>query len=166
MSLELLTRLYPDVKVRPSEEFSFSRDFPADFFDLNKLDSVRYGFSELYAYLDLPYVIDFFPNHEERREFRNALGSDVRKAYENNALRKGRVNILDLSLQVLSRLYFDKTDSDFFVKISEIRDYARTKFGADYDALTPSVKIDRAFGLKEKVVSFLNYLEVKKDTSD
>ncbi len=165
MSLETLTRLHPDVKVRPSEEFSFSRDFPAGFFDLNKLDSVRYGFSEIYAYLGLPYVFDLFPNHAERRVFRDGLEPHILEAYENNALRRGRVNTLDLSLQVLSRLYIDKEDSDFFAKVSEIRNYAKTKFGTDYDTLTPDVKIDRAFGLKEKVASLLYYLEVKKDTS-
>lgn len=165
MSLEILTSLHPDVKVRRSEEFIFSREIPSDFFDSDKLDSVREGFSELYDYLGLPYVLDLFPTHVERRVFKGTLEPDLLEIYEHNALRRGRVNTLDLSLQVLYRLYLDKDDSTFFAKVSEIRNYARREFGPDYDALGPEVKLGRAFGLKEKVVSLLHYLEVKKDTA-
>lgn len=165
MSLEILTRLHPDIKVRPSEEFSFSREIPTDFFDPDKLDTIGLAFTNLYSYLDMPYVFDLFPNHVERRVFKSGLEPDMLEAYENNALRKGRVNTIDLSLQLLSRLYLDRNDFDFFMRVDEAKSYTRTQFGDNYDTLTPDVKIDLAFGLKERVVSLLHYLEVKKDTS-
>ena len=165
MSLEALMTLNPDIKVRPSEEFAFSRDAPVEFFDSDNLNAVNFAFSNLYDYLGLPYVIDVFGNHEERRAFKGGLSGSTLEIYENNALRTGRVNNVDLSLQILSRVYIDKSDSNFFDKITEIRNYATSNFRTDYDPLKPIDKVYRALKLKEKIVSLLHYLEIKKDTS-
>ncbi len=165
MSLEALMTLNPDINVRPSEQFAFSRDAPVEFFDSDNINAVNLAFSNLYDYLGLPYVIDVFGNHEERRAFKGGLSGNTLEIYENNALRTGRVNNVDLSLQILSRVYIDKSDSNFFDKITEIRNYATSNFRMDYDPLKPIDKVDRALKFKEKIVSFLHYLEVKKDTS-
>ena len=87
------------------------------------------------------------------------------EAYGENALRTGKVNVVNFSLQFLHRLYADKKDAEFFDKIEKIKEYIRVNFDQDYDGLSSSVKIDRTFDLKNKVVSLLYYLEVKKDTS-
>ncbi len=165
MSLENLTNLHPDIKVKHSEEFSFSKNPPVEFFDSDKKHIAETAFSNLYAYLTLPYVIDSFENHGKRREFKNGLEPKMLEAYGENALRTGKVNVVNFSLQFLHRLYADKKDAEFFDKIEKIKEYIRVNFDQDYDGLSSSVKIDRTFDLKNKVVSLLYYLEVKKDTS-
>ena len=164
MSLETLTRLHPDIKVKHSEEFSFSKNAPVEFFDSDKKHIAETAFSNLYQYLALPYVIDSFEDHDKRRDFKKGLEPAILEAYGTNALRKGKVGAVDFSLQILSRLYTDKRDSEFPAKIEHVRNYLRNSFGPDYDSLYPSSKIDMAFGLKERVVSLLYHLEVKKDT--
>ena len=165
MSLETLTILHPEIRVKHSEEFSFSDADYSEFFDADKISSVERSFSNIKRYLGLPYVVDAFENHEVRRAFRKGLDPEILEVYGNNALKVGRVNTVELSLQILSRLYVDKSDSGFFDKVQEIRTYIDKFIRVDYDSLTPDLKIGRAFRLKERVASLLNYLEVKKDTS-
>lgn len=165
MSLETLTILHPEIRVKHSEEFSFSDADYSEFFDADKSSSVETSFSNIKRYLGLPYIIDSFLDHNQRRAFREILDSQILETYGNNALRVGRVNTVELSLQILSRLYVDKSDSGFFDKVQEIRNYIANNFRLDYDSLTSDLKIGRAFRLKERVASLLNYLEVKKDTS-
>ncbi len=165
MSFETLTRLHPDIKVKPNEEFSFSKNAPVEFFDSDRKHIAETAFSNLYHYLALPYVIDSFENHGKRRDFKKGLEPAILEAYSANALRTGKINAVDFSLQILTKLYNDKEDSEFLGRIENVKTYLRNNFGQDYDALTPNVKIDRAYGLKEKVVFLLYHLETKNDTS-
>ncbi len=164
MSFETLTRLHPDIKVKHSEEFNVSKNAPVEFFDSDRKHIAETAFSNLYNYLALPYVIDSFEDHNKRRDFKKGLEPAILEAYGANALRKGKVNAVDFSLQILSKLYNHKEDSEFLGRVENVKTYLRNSFGQDYDSLHPSSKIDRAFGLKEKIVCLLYHFEVKRDT--
>ena len=164
MSLETLMRLHPDIKVKHSEEFNFSKNPPVDFFESDRKHIAETAFSNLYNYLALPYVIDSFEDHSQRRIFKNGLEPVMLESYSMNALRTGKVNAVDFSLQILSKLYNHKEVSEFLERIENIKDYIRANFDKEYDSLHPNSKIDKAFNLKERIVALLYYLEVKKDT--
>jgi len=110
-------------------------------------------------YLDLPYILDVFESHDDRRKLMDRLAPGHLEIYENNALRAGRANAVCLSVELLHGLYLDKEDTSFFELTENIRGFGQSFSPHKYDLLRADEKFVLAHSLKERIHSLFRYLE-------
>ena len=159
MSLSELLELPEIVRVVPSGEFDFSRDYVLDKFDFSNRDMVFRAFEAMADYLDAPYIVDIFESHEDRRVLIGRLSQKYLEIYENNALRAGRANMVCLSAQILTKVYLDTDDKTFFDLLSNVLSFRESFSPSKYDSLRPDEKLSLAYSFKEKVHGIFKHLE-------